>query len=102
MKQEVIALLGSQDDEVAWRIEAMRPQLRPGPIIPFLVARRDFVDAPGRCLSCGDPCGPGRVPLRAVRARRRDRREQAWKGRRRSSLVTQHDRPHPVQQPYYY
>jgi hypothetical protein len=38
----------------------MRKQIRPGPYIPFLVARRDFVDAPGHCLSCGEPRGPGR------------------------------------------
>src|SRR4051794_16110792 len=60
MKLEIIPLLESEDDEVTWRVEAMRRQIRPGPIIPFLVARRDFVDAPGCCLSCGDPCGPGR------------------------------------------
>ena len=49
-----------EDQEVAWRVEAMRRQIRPGPIIPFLVARRDFVDTPGGCLSCGDPRGSGR------------------------------------------
>jgi hypothetical protein len=60
MKPEIIPLLESEDSEVMWRVEAMRQQIRPGPIIPFLVARRDFLDAPGCCLSCGDPCGPGR------------------------------------------
>lgn len=60
MKQEVIALLESQGGEFTWRVEAMRRQIRPGAIIPFLVARRDFVDRPGGCLSCGDPVGPGR------------------------------------------
>jgi hypothetical protein len=50
------------DDQagIAWRVEAMRRQIRPGPIIPFLVARCDFVDTSGGCLSCGDPRGPGR------------------------------------------
>jgi hypothetical protein len=60
MKPEIIPLLESEDNEVMWRVEAMRRQIRPGPIIPFLVARRDFLDTPGCCLSCGDPCGPGR------------------------------------------
>jgi hypothetical protein len=63
LKQEVIALLSSPGDaDVAWRVEVMRRQIRPGPplIIPFLVARRDFADAPGFCMSCGDPCGSGR------------------------------------------
>ena len=54
--------IGDTDDEAgtAWRVEVMRRQIRPGPIIPFLVARRDFVDTPGGCLSCGDPRGSGR------------------------------------------
>ena len=59
-KAGLLRLLNAQDAEVQWRIEAMRRQIQPGPIIPFLVARRDFADAPGLCLSCGDPCGPGR------------------------------------------
>jgi hypothetical protein len=59
-KADLLRLLDSLDEQVAWRVDAMRRQIRPGPIIPFLVARRDFVDAPGHCLSCGDPCGLGR------------------------------------------
>ncbi len=59
MKPEIIPLLESEDNEVMWRVEAMRQQIRPGLIIPFLVARRDFLDALGCRLSCGDPCGPG-------------------------------------------
>jgi hypothetical protein len=60
-KVALLTLL-ADDTDVAWRVEAMRRQIRPGPplIIPFLVARRDFADAPGVCMSCGDPCGPGR------------------------------------------
>jgi hypothetical protein len=59
-KYDLLRLLAAEEAEVRWRVQVMRRQIRPGPIIPFLVARRDFVDAPGRCLSCGDPCGPGR------------------------------------------
>jgi len=60
MKQEVIALLGRQHDEVAWRADFMRSQLRPNGPIPFLVARRDLSDVPGLCLSCDDPLAEGR------------------------------------------
>ncbi len=60
-KPDLMRLLGDREAaDIGWRVEAMRQQIRPGPIIPFLVARRDFVDTPGHCLSCGDPCGPGR------------------------------------------
>jgi hypothetical protein len=48
------------DPEVAWRVEAMRPQVpRRGPI-PLLVARREVVPQPDCCLSCGDPLPEGR------------------------------------------
>jgi hypothetical protein len=59
-KAGLLRLLNAQDAEIQWRTEVMRRQVRPGPYIPFLVARRDFLDAPSHCLSCGDPCGPGR------------------------------------------
>ena len=59
-KTSLLRLLNAQDAEVQWRAEAMRRQVRPGPYIPFLVARRDFADAPGCCLSCGEPHGPHR------------------------------------------
>jgi hypothetical protein len=61
LRAELQAQEVAQDDLVlAWRAEAMRTQIGPGPRIPFLVARRDVPDAPGGCLSCGDPRGPGR------------------------------------------
>jgi hypothetical protein len=61
MKQEVIALLGRQDDEVAWRVEAMRPQVPRSGAIPVLLARPGARTAPsGTCVSCGDPLAPGR------------------------------------------
>jgi hypothetical protein len=59
-RESLLQLLTIEDTEVEWRIAVMRQQVRRGPIFPFLVARRDFVDAPGCCLSCGDPCGAGR------------------------------------------
>ena len=60
MKREIIALLEGQDDEVTWRVGAMRAQLRPGAPIPFLVARRDLSDAPGLCPSCDAALADGR------------------------------------------
>jgi TubC N-terminal docking domain len=61
LRAELQAEEVAQDDLfLAWRAEPMRAQIRPGPRIPFLVARRDVPDAPGGCLSCGDPRGPGR------------------------------------------
>src|SRR4051812_18074274 len=58
-KADLIRLLDPMDDQVAWRVEEMRRQVRPAPplIIPFLVARRDFADAPGLRMSCGGSCG---------------------------------------------
>jgi hypothetical protein len=56
MKHEVIALLGSQEDDVAWRIEAMRPQVPRTGAIPCLLARPEAKTSPdGTCVSCGDP-----------------------------------------------
>jgi len=64
--QPVAEPAGSVDPEVAWRIDAMRPEVPPRGPIPFLVARRDVAPQPDCCLSCGDPlpearrcrCGP--------------------------------------------
>ena len=56
---EVLALLAAEDEEVAWRVAAMRPQVPTRGPIPFLVAR-DAPAAPRRCPSCGDPLGEGR------------------------------------------
>ncbi|MGH7667060.1 MAG: hypothetical protein ACREN1_07105 [Candidatus Dormibacteria bacterium] len=58
--------------EVAWRIEAMRPQLpavaRP---IPLLLARPEVPYQTGHCLSCGDlvaavRCAPCRAAVAVV------------------------------------
>jgi hypothetical protein len=52
-KSEVSALLAAEDVEVAWRIEAMRPQVPQRGAIPVLVAR-DVRPTPGSCVSCGE------------------------------------------------
>ena len=59
-RDSLLQLLSVEDTEVQWRVSVMRQQVRHGPVLPFLVARRDLVDAPGCCLSCGDPHGPDR------------------------------------------
>ena len=60
---EVLSPTGAEthvsDREVAWRVEAMRPQLPAKGAIPTLVARPDLSPAPGCCTSCGDPLKPG-------------------------------------------
>src|SRR5215203_2036918 len=54
-KADLIRLLGP-DEEVAWRIEAMRPQVPRTGTIPILLARPEAKYAPrGTCVSCGDP-----------------------------------------------
>jgi hypothetical protein len=59
-KTDLIRLLGP-DDEVAWRIEAMRPQVPRTGTIPVLIARIEAKFAPaGTCVSCGDPLAPDR------------------------------------------
>ncbi|MGO9179405.1 MAG: hypothetical protein ACLQBX_02160 [Candidatus Limnocylindrales bacterium] len=50
------ALAGEQ--EVAWRIDAMRPQVPAAGAIPLLLARSDAVRGSGKCCSCGDPLHP--------------------------------------------
>ena len=54
-KTDVTRLLVLRD-EVAWRIEAMRPQVPNSGAIPVLLAQPDARTAPrGTCVSCGDP-----------------------------------------------
>lgn len=59
-KGEVLAALEVEDEALAWRVAAMRPQVPGTGPIPFLIAR-DEAPMPGRCLSCADPLGPGRA-----------------------------------------
>ena len=58
-KTEVIALLKTGDDEIAWRVAAMSRQIPDKGPIPFLVAREAVEPQAGCCLSCGDPLGKG-------------------------------------------
>jgi hypothetical protein len=59
-KADLIRLLGP-DDDVAWRVEAMRPQVPRTGAIPILLARPEAKSAPlGMCVSCGDPLTEGR------------------------------------------
>jgi len=59
-KADLIRLLGD-DEEVAWRVEAMRPQVPRTGAIPVLLARPEAKYAPrGTCVSCGGPLAAGR------------------------------------------
>ena len=42
------------DEEVAWRVQAMLPQIPVNAPIPFLVAREEIEPQAGCCLSCGE------------------------------------------------
>ena len=58
-KPDLIRLL-SGDDEVGWRVDAMRPQVPRTGTIPVLLARPDAKHAPrGACVGCGDPLAVG-------------------------------------------
>ena len=65
-KAEVLAILNIPDDEIAWRIKAMLPQIPDVGPIPFLVAKPMEAIEPNCCHSCGDclngingyVCGP--------------------------------------------
>lgn len=60
-KADLIRLLSADDIEVAWRIEAMRPQVPRTGTIPILLARPEAKTAPGgTCVSCGDSLTPDR------------------------------------------
>jgi hypothetical protein len=64
LKPEVLALLAAEEDQIAWRVAAMRPRAPVRGPIPLLVAR-DLAPAAGRCLSCGEPLEAGR-PIRCA------------------------------------
>lgn len=57
-KPEVLALLATERDEIAWRAARMQGQIRPEKPIPVLVARVSHA-GPGQCLSCGEELVPG-------------------------------------------
>src|SRR3954469_14625727 len=65
-KADLIRLLDPMDDEVAWRIEAMRSQVPRKGTIPALLARPEARTSPrGTCVTCGDPL-PSDRPTRCV------------------------------------
>ena len=45
------------EQEVAWRVDAMRAQLPTRGALPLLLARLDVDRGSGSCCSCGDPLG---------------------------------------------
>ena len=65
-KSEVLAILTLDDDEIAWRVKVMLPQIPDSGPIPFLVARQTEERRSNCCHSCGDSmegysgylCGP--------------------------------------------
>jgi hypothetical protein len=56
-KPQVLAVLESEEAEVAWRIAAMRPQVTVRGPVPVLTAR-SLESMPGCCTSCGDSLNP--------------------------------------------
>lgn len=56
-KRTIVEAL-TAEQEVAWRIDAMRPQVTVKGAIPLLLARPLAPWKPGRCCSCGDPLAP--------------------------------------------
>ncbi len=53
MKPRIVRALA--EEQVAWRTDAMRPQLAARGAVPLLLARPSAPWAAGRCCSCGDP-----------------------------------------------
>ena len=53
-KAEVLALLKVNDEEIAWRIKAMIPQIPDTGPIPLLIARAGIETTQGQCVSCGN------------------------------------------------
>lgn len=53
-KVEVLALLKTEDNEIAWRVAAMTQQIPDKGAIPFLLARQGVESKAGCCLSCGE------------------------------------------------
>ena len=53
-KPRVLRALVEEEQEVAWRIDAMRPQMTVRGAIPLLLARPGGPFRAGGCCSCGD------------------------------------------------
>ena len=58
-KLEVLAFVTIAEDEIAWRVAAMLPQVPSEGPIPFLVAKQGCKSEAGRCLSCGSSLREG-------------------------------------------
>ena len=58
-KLTVLEALAQEEHEIAWRIEAMRPQSRGTGANPLLVARPNKRFPLGSCCSCGDALRAG-------------------------------------------
>lgn len=72
-KSEVLAILAVDDREIAWRVDAMLPQIPDKGPIPFLVARDCLNPGPNCCPSCGEPLNdyPGYICGLCSRAKHR-------------------------------
>jgi hypothetical protein len=57
-KVTVLEALAVEQEAVAWRIKAMRPQVTRSGAIPLLLARPVGAWGPGTCCSCGEPLAP--------------------------------------------
>jgi hypothetical protein len=57
-KPQILRALAEEEHEVAWRVDAMRPQMGPDAAIPLLLARPGIRFPLRSCCSCGDPLGP--------------------------------------------
>ena len=53
-KSEILAILHMAENEIAWRVEVMLPQIPNVGPLPFLVARKGVEFDPNTCHSCGD------------------------------------------------
>lgn len=58
-KVEVLALLTTEDPEIAWRVAAMSQQIPDRGPVPFLVARKSVEAQAECCFSCGDSLKQG-------------------------------------------
>ncbi|MDP9471011.1 MAG: hypothetical protein M3Q71_10145 [Chloroflexota bacterium] len=106
-KPALIAHLREEEAAVAWRIEAMRPQIPERGPVPFLVAVSGIPPSPDVCVSCGEvftPTGSNpRCPRCTVAAQRAlgqpvsapsvPRGEQPEEGSSLDMFVTQARRP---------
>ncbi len=57
-KAIVMEALAAEQQEVTWRIDAMRPQVTRSGAIPLLLARPIGAWGLGTCCSCGEPLAP--------------------------------------------